>query len=46
VSILMLIGLVVLPFIAGQRRGLDFQWVGTYVIILSALTYWVYARDY
>lgn len=45
VSILVLIGLLVLPVIAVQRRGADFRWVGAYGIALSALTYWEYARD-
>ena len=45
VRILVTIGLLVLPVIAGQRRGVDVQWVGGYVILLSAITYWMYARD-
>ena len=45
VRILVTIGLLVLPVIAGQRRGVDFQWVGGYVIVFSAITYWMYARD-
>ena len=46
-SFLVVIGLLLLPFIAGQRRGDDFnfQWVGAYVLLLNVLTYWVYARD-
>jgi uncharacterized membrane protein YsdA (DUF1294 family) len=44
-SLLVLIGLLVLPVIAGQRFGSDFLWVGAYGILLSALTYWAYAAD-
>ena len=45
VSILVLIGLLVLPVIAGQQFGADSQWVGAYGVLLSALTYWAYAVD-
>ena len=44
-SILVLIGLLVLPVIAGLRFGTGFQWVGAYGVLLSALTYWMYAAD-
>ena len=37
--------LLILPVIALQRRDVDFRWAGGYAIIISALTYWVYARD-
>lgn len=37
--------LLVLPCVALQRRGVDFRWVGVYVIAMSVATYWVYARD-
>ena len=43
VSILM--GLLVLPVIAGQRFGAGFPWVDAYGVLLSALTYWAYAVD-
>jgi uncharacterized membrane protein YsdA (DUF1294 family) len=45
VSILVLIGLLVLPVIAGQRFGAVSQWVGAYGVLLNALTYWAYAVD-
>jgi hypothetical protein len=45
VSILVTIGLLVLPVIALQRAGVDFKWVGAYGVVISAITYWVYARD-
>ena len=45
VSTLVSIGLLILPVIAGERRGVDFRWVGAYGIVLSALTYWAYASD-
>jgi uncharacterized membrane protein YsdA (DUF1294 family) len=35
----------VLPAIAVQRSGVDYQWVVAYGVLISALTYWVYARD-
>ena len=44
-SILVLIGLLVLPVIAGLQFGEVSQWVGAYGILLSALTYWAYAAD-
>jgi uncharacterized membrane protein YsdA (DUF1294 family) len=44
-SIPILIGLLVLPVIAVQRRGVDFRWVGAYVLLLCAFTYWAYAND-
>lgn len=40
-----LLGLLVLPTLAVQRVGGLFLWVGAYAALLSALTYWVYARD-
>ena len=42
---LLTIGLLVLPFIALQRGGVDFKWAGAYGIVIGAITYWVYARD-
>jgi len=44
-SILVLIGLLVLPVIAGQQFGEVSQWVGAHGVLLSALTYWAYAAD-
>jgi uncharacterized membrane protein YsdA (DUF1294 family) len=44
-SILVLIGLLVLPVIAGQQFGEVSQWVGAYGVLLSAFTYWAYAVD-
>ena len=43
VSLLVLVGLLVLPGLAVLRRSLD--WAGLYGLVLSALTYWVYAHD-
>lgn len=45
VSVLVTIGLLVLPFIAGQRCGMDFRWAIAYGLVLGVLTYWVYASD-
>ena len=45
VSVLVTIGLLVLPFIAGQRCGVDFRWAIAYGFVLNVLTYWVYACD-
>jgi uncharacterized membrane protein YsdA (DUF1294 family) len=44
-SILVLLGLLVLPVIAGLRLGAGFQWVGACGVLLSALTFWAYAVD-
>jgi uncharacterized membrane protein YsdA (DUF1294 family) len=44
-SILVLIGLLVLPVIAGQQFGEVSQWAGAYGVLLSAFTYWAYAVD-
>ena len=44
-SVGLLIGLLVLPALALQRSGVNFLWVSAYTIVISALTYWVYARD-
>ena len=44
-SVLVVIGLLVMPAIAVLRSGLDLAWVFTYAVVISALTYWVYARD-
>ena len=44
-SILVTLGLLVLPAIAVVRSGLDFRWVVAYAPVISTFTYWVYARD-
>lgn len=44
-NLFVLIGLLVLPTIALQRRAVDFLWVSGYVFALGALTYWAYAGD-
>src|SRR5689334_23379746 len=43
--LLVIVGLLVLPMIALQRRGMDFRWVAVYGLLLNALTYFVYAFD-
>ena len=43
--LVLIAGLLVLPVIAGQQRGVDFRWVGSYAIVISAVTYWAYAND-
>ena len=44
-SFVALIGLLVLPIYAVQHSSLDLRWVGAYAVAVSAITYWVYARD-
>ena len=44
-NLLVIAGLLVLPAIALQRREVNLQWAGVYVIALNALTYWAYAAD-
>ena len=44
-SILVTLGLLVLPVYAALRLGVDYRWVGAYALVLSGLTYWVYAVD-
>ena len=44
-GLLVMAGLLVLPVLALNRRGWDLRWVGGYGFLLSALTYWCYARD-
>ena len=44
-NFLVLIGLLMFPAIALLRSAVDLQWAGAYAIVISALTYWVYARD-
>jgi uncharacterized membrane protein YsdA (DUF1294 family)/cold shock CspA family protein len=44
-NVLVTFGLLVLPGLALQRQAADFRWVGAYMFVLSALTYWAYAVD-
>ena len=44
-SFVVIIGLLVLPAIAVQRSGLDYQWAAAGGVLISALTYWVPGRD-
>ena len=45
VSIVVILLLLGLPAMAVQRSGVDYRWVIAYGILISAFTYWVYARD-
>ena len=36
---------MVLPVVALYRLHLDLRWVGGYVLVINALTFWTYARD-
>ena len=45
ISLLLVIGFLVLPTTALHRSGVDLRWVGAYALVMSVLTYWVYARD-
>ena len=44
-SYVVLIGLLVLPALGGQRSGVNLLCVGAYLLIINAFTYWDYARD-
>ncbi|HOX56987.1 MAG TPA: DUF1294 domain-containing protein [Candidatus Paceibacterota bacterium] len=44
-NLLVLLGLLALPVMAGLRLGGYFLWAGVYGGIVSALTYWAYAAD-
>lgn len=44
-SLLLLGALLVPPVIAGQRLGVDLQWLGAVGVTVSALTYGMYASD-
>ena len=44
-SVLVVIGLLILPVIAALRTGWDLRWMGAYAVIISYLSYWVYAED-
>jgi uncharacterized membrane protein YsdA (DUF1294 family) len=37
--------LLILPAVALQKQGADLRWAGAYAAVMSALTYWAYARD-
>lgn len=45
VSVLFVAVLLVLPFMAVRRLHWDLRWVGLYVALVSALSFWSYARD-
>jgi uncharacterized membrane protein YsdA (DUF1294 family) len=44
-SLLIIVALLVLPFIAIQHGGADYRWVAAYEVSISMLTYWIYAHD-
>ncbi len=44
-SLLVVGGLLVLPGVALARSGVNFRWAGGYALAISALTFWMYARD-
>ena len=44
-NMLVILLLLALPAVAVQRSSVDYQWVVAYGVLISALTYWVYARD-
>lgn len=44
-SLLVIIGLLVLPVVAVVRLGPDFYWLGVFGLFMSVVTYWVYAVD-
>ena len=44
-NMLVLVGLLVLPVIALQRRAADFRWLGAYMLVLGGLAYGAYALD-
>lgn len=44
-AILVISVLLVLPIIASRQQGVDLRWAGIYAVFMSALTYWVYAKD-
>ena len=41
----MLMVLLALPIMALHRCNVDIRWVGIYVLVSNALTYWTYALD-
>ncbi len=44
-AVLLLACLLVLPGLALHRRGLDFRWVGAYVLLIGGVSYGSYALD-
>lgn len=44
-AVVLLACLLVLPAIALHRRGVDFRWVGSYVVVIGAVSYGSYALD-
>jgi uncharacterized membrane protein YsdA (DUF1294 family)/cold shock CspA family protein len=44
-AVLLLGCLLVLPAIALYRRGVDFRWVGAFVLVMGAVSYGCYALD-
>lgn len=44
-NVVSLLGLLVLPAIALQRRATDLAWVGAYVVAMCGVTFWAYAVD-
>jgi uncharacterized membrane protein YsdA (DUF1294 family) len=44
-NVLVLVGLLVFPVMALQRRVADFRWVGAYMLVLGGLAYGAYALD-
>jgi uncharacterized membrane protein YsdA (DUF1294 family)/cold shock CspA family protein len=44
-AVLLLVCLLVLPTFALHRRGVNLLWVGTYVLVMGALSYSCYAMD-
>ncbi len=44
-SFLVVIDLLILPPIAALRTGWDLRWIRAYAVVISYLSYWVYAED-
>ncbi len=44
-SLLVVTIFLALPVYAVQRLGPDYQWLGIYAFVVSAVAYWVYAVD-
>ena len=44
-SFLVVAGFLILPVFAVQRMGPGFQWLGIYALVVSAVTYGIYAVD-
>ena len=45
VRFLVLAGLLALPIFAVVRLGVGYRWAGAYALVVSGVTYWVYAVD-